>query len=37
MFDYKLEHILSYTGIGGGTPEIIGTLPEGSRVRQFGS
>jgi hypothetical protein len=32
MIDYKLEHILSYTGIGAVAPEVIGPLPEGLRV-----
>ncbi|MGH9202363.1 MAG: DUF3237 domain-containing protein [Vicinamibacterales bacterium] len=32
MLDYKLEHILSFTGIGANPPEVIGTLPEGTRV-----
>ena len=32
MFDYELEHILSFVGKGGGTPEAIGALPDGLRV-----
>jgi uncharacterized protein DUF3237 len=32
MIDYRLEHILSYTGRGQDSPEVIGELPEGLRV-----
>ena len=32
MFDYELEHILSFVGKGGGTPEAIGALPDGLHV-----
>jgi hypothetical protein len=35
VVDFKLEHILSYTGIGGAAPEIIGPLPEGLRVNFY--
>jgi hypothetical protein len=35
MIDYKLEHILSFVGKGGGVPEAIGALPEGLRVNFY--
>jgi hypothetical protein len=35
MMDYKLEHICSYTGRGASAPELIGTLPEGTRVNFY--
>jgi hypothetical protein len=35
MIDYKLEHIFSFVGKGGGTPEAIGPLPEGLRVNFY--
>jgi hypothetical protein len=35
MIDYKLEHILSYTGVLASPPEIIGPLPEGIRVNFY--
>lgn len=34
-FDYSLEHILSYTGLLAGSPEIIGPVPEGVRVNFY--
>ena len=35
MIDYKLEHILSYTGELAGSPEVIGPVPEGIRVNFY--
>lgn len=35
MNDYKLEHILSYTGTLASPPETIGPLPEGLRVNFY--
>jgi hypothetical protein len=35
MFDYKLEHVLSFVGKGGMTPEAIGPLAEGLRVNFY--
>jgi hypothetical protein len=32
MFEYKLEHILSFVGKGSEAPEVIGPLAEGLRV-----
>ncbi|MFI5399983.1 MAG: DUF3237 domain-containing protein [SAR324 cluster bacterium] len=32
MLDYKLEHIVSFTGQGGKPPELIGQVPEGVRI-----
>lgn len=32
MNEYSLEHILSFTGIGSAAPDVIGPLPEGTRV-----
>jgi Protein of unknown function (DUF3237) len=37
MIDYKLEHILSYTGELANPPEIIGPVPEGTRVNFYAS
>jgi len=35
MIDYKLDHILSFTGELAGVPEVIGPLPEGVRVNFY--
>lgn len=35
MIDYKLEHILSFTGIGCNAPEVIGPVPEGIRMNFY--
>src|SRR5215510_15381936 len=35
MIDYKLEHILSYTGELAMPPELIGPIPEGIRVNFY--
>jgi len=35
MITYKLEHIFSYTGTLASPPEIIGTMPEGTRVNFY--
>jgi Protein of unknown function (DUF3237) len=35
MIDYKLEHILSYTGALAAPPEVIGPVPEGLRVNFY--
>jgi len=35
MFDYHLEHILSFTAKVGGTLEVIGELPEGLRANGY--
>lgn len=35
MNDYKLEHILSYTGNLAGSPEVIGSVPEGIRINFY--
>jgi len=35
MIDYKLEHVLSYSGTLASPPEIIGPLPEGIRVNFY--
>jgi hypothetical protein len=32
LITYSLEHIFSFTGRGGGAPDVIGQLPEGLRV-----
>jgi Protein of unknown function (DUF3237) len=35
MIDYKLEHICSFTGVGTGSPEMIGPVAEGVRVNFY--
>jgi hypothetical protein len=35
MNEYKLEHILTYTGTLADTPEVIGPTPEGIRVNFY--
>jgi hypothetical protein len=35
LLDYKLEHILSYTGRLASQPEVIGPVPEGLRVNFY--
>ena len=35
MIDYKLEHILSYTGKLANPPEVVGVMPEGVRVNFY--
>lgn len=35
MNDYKLEHVLSYSGTLAAPPEVIGPLPEGIRVNFY--
>jgi Protein of unknown function (DUF3237) len=35
MIDYKLEHIFSYTGTLASPPEMIGPVPEGTRVNFY--
>lgn len=35
MIEFKLEHILSFTGLGGNVPEAIGSLPEGIKVNFY--
>lgn len=35
MIYYKLEHILSYTGMLASPPEVIGPVPEGIRVNFY--
>jgi Protein of unknown function (DUF3237) len=35
VINYKLEHILSYTGELARTPEVIGPVPEGIRVNFY--
>jgi len=35
MNDYSLEHVLSFTGIGGNAPEALGAVPEGIRVNFY--
>jgi hypothetical protein len=35
MIDYKLEHVLSYSGTLASPPEVIGPLPEGIRVNFY--
>ncbi|MCI0720612.1 MAG: DUF3237 domain-containing protein [Acidobacteria bacterium] len=35
MIDYKLEHIFSYTGTLASPPEMIGSVPEGTRVNFY--
>lgn len=35
MFDYKLEHIFSYTATLKAAPEVIGPLPEGIRLNFY--
>ena len=37
MIDYKLEHILSYTGTLASSPEVIGPVSEGIRVNFYTS
>ncbi len=37
MIDYKLEHILSYTGTLAEAPEVIGAVAEGVRVNFYSS
>jgi hypothetical protein len=32
MNDYSLEHILSFSSVGGAAPDLVGALPEGLRV-----
>jgi hypothetical protein len=35
MIEYKVEHILSFTGLGGSAPEVIGAVAEGIKVNFY--
>ncbi|MBK5292096.1 MAG: hypothetical protein JJE04_10520 [Acidobacteriia bacterium] len=35
MFDYKLEHICSYTATLAAVPEMIGPVPEGIKANFY--
>ncbi len=35
MIEYRVEHILSFQGLGGPAPEVIGPVPEGIKVNFY--
>ncbi len=35
MIEHRLEHILSFQGLGGPAPEVIGPVPEGIKVNFY--